>query len=187
MSQEDVGMVRQPMAVATRSRRRLEERLGLRFPGVMAFLTRLLWRLPRRSRLRQAVLRRLVQLGHEALNRGDLEVAFARYDPHVELVSDSRFVGLGFDRVYRGRAERVRFQQRWVAEWGDFRFEPEELIDLGDGRLFVHGRIVGSGLTSGAGFDSEWAVLLTISDGRVVREQFFFDRAAALEAAGLRE
>jgi hypothetical protein len=90
MSQENVGMVRQPMAVATQSRRRLEERLGLRFPGVMAFLTRLLWRLPRRSRLRQAVLRRLVQLGHEALNRGDLEVAFARYDPHVELVSDSR-------------------------------------------------------------------------------------------------
>jgi hypothetical protein len=30
-------------------------------------------------------------------------------------------------------------------------------------------------------------VLLTVSDARVVREQFFFDRAEALEAAGLRE
>ena len=49
------------------------------------------------------------------------------------------------------------------------------------------GRIVGTGLSSGAGFDSDWAVLLTISDGRVVREQFFFDRSEALEAAGLSE
>jgi ketosteroid isomerase-like protein len=187
MSQENVGMVRQPVAVATRSRRRLEERVGLRFPRVMAFLDGLLWRLPPRSRLRQAVLRRLIQLGHEALNRGDFEAAFARYDPHIELVSDSRLMGLGFDGVYRGHAERVRFQQRWVAEWGDFRFEPQELIDFGDGRLFMHGRIVGSGLTSGAGFDSDWAVLLTVSDARVVREQFFFNRGDAFEAAGLRE
>jgi ketosteroid isomerase-like protein len=179
--------VRQPLALDARSSRRLEERLGLLFPGVMAFLDRLLFRLPPRSRLRQAVLRRLIQQGHDALNRGDFEVAFARYDPHVELVSDSRFVGLGFDGVYHGRAERIRFQQRWVAEWGDFRFAPEELIDFGDGRLFVQGRIVGSGRSSGAGFDSDWAALLTVSGARVVREQFFFDRTAALEAAGLPE
>jgi len=51
----------------------------------------------------------------------------------------------------------------------------------------VSGRIVGSGLSSGASFDSDWAVLLTLSAGRVIREQYFVDRAAALEAAGLRE
>jgi hypothetical protein len=78
------------------------------------------------------------------------------YDKQIELVSDPRLIGLGFDDVYRGRAERVRFQQRWVAEWGDFQFAPEELIDLGDGRVFVRGRIVGSGLSSGAGFDGDW-------------------------------
>jgi ketosteroid isomerase-like protein len=187
MSQENVRMVRQPMAVATRSSRHLVERLGVRFPGAVAFVERLGWRLSPHSRLRQAFLRRGVELGLEAVNRGDFEAAFARYDPRVELVSDARFVELGFDGVYRGRAERIRFQQRWVAEWGDFRFAPEELIDLGDGRLFVHGRTVGSGLASGAGFESDWAVLLTFSDARIVREQFFFDRAQALEAAGLRE
>jgi ketosteroid isomerase-like protein len=187
MSQENVDPVRQPLAVAARSRRRVEERLGLRFPGAAAFLSRRVWRLPPHSRLRRAVLRRGFELGLEANNRGDFEAAFALYDPQVELVSDPRFVELGFDRVYRGRAERTRFQQRWTAEWGDFRFAPDELIDLGDGRLFVYGRTVGSGLTSGAGFDSDWAVLLTFSDGRVVREQFFFDRAEAFEAAGLRD
>jgi ketosteroid isomerase-like protein len=187
MSQESVRMVRQPMAVATRSRRRLEERLGLRFPGVVAFLGGLVWRLPPHSRLRQAFLRRAATMGCEAANRGDFEAAFVLYDQQVELVSDSRFIELGFDGVYRGRAERIRFQQRWSAEWGDFQFAPEELIDLGDGRVFMRGRTVGSGLTSGAGFDNNWAVLLTFSEGRIVREQFFFDRAAALEAIGLRE
>ena len=187
MSQENVEIVRQPFTVASHSRRRLDERLGLRFPGVRTFLQRLLWRLPPRSRLRQASLRRALQLGFEAVNRGDFEAAFASYNADVELVSDSRLIGLGFDGVYRGRAERVRFQQRWVAEWGDFLFAPEELLYLRDDRVFVGGRIVGSGLSSGAGFDSDWAVLLTISDGRVVREQFFFDRADALEAVGLRE
>ena len=77
-------MVRQQVAVATRPRRRLEERVALRFPRVMAFLDRLLWRLSPRSRLRQAVLRRLVQVGLEALNRGDFEAAFARSDPKIE-------------------------------------------------------------------------------------------------------
>jgi ketosteroid isomerase-like protein len=187
MAQENVEIVRQSLTVAPSSRRRLEERAGLRFPGIRAILLQSAWRLPLRSRLRQALLRRVVQAGLEAVNRADFEVAFAVYDPEVELISDPRLTALGFERVYRGREERIRFQERWTAEWGDFQFAPEELIDLGEGRLFASGRIVGSGLSSGAGFDGDWACLWTISAGRVVREQFFFDRASALEAAGLRE
>jgi ketosteroid isomerase-like protein len=187
MSQENVEVVRRPFTVSSSKRRRLEDRLSLRFPGVRTLLLRLLWRLPPRSRLRQAALHRGMRLGFEANNRGDFEIAYMDYDKKIELVSDPRLVGLGFDRVYRGRAERVRFQQRWVAEWGDFQFAPEELIDLGDGRVFVRGRIVGSGLSSGAGFDGDWGVLFTFSDGRVVREQFFFNRAESLEAVGLSE
>jgi ketosteroid isomerase-like protein len=128
-----------------------------------------------------------VQLGLEALNRRDYDAAFANYDPRVELILDPRLVGLGFDRIYRGRTERVRLQQRWFAEWGDFRFAPRELIDLGDRRIFVSGHIVGSGLSSGAAFDSDWALLLMVSaSARVIREEVFFDRDEALEAAGLR-
>src|SRR5215203_3948794 len=187
MSGENVEVVRQPVAAAPHSRRRLEERLGLRFPGVLTLLNRLVWRLPPRSRLRQAVLRRAVKLGIDASNRGDFEAAFTLYDPQVELITEPRLIELGFDSTYRGREERVRFQHRWTAEWGDFRFAPDELVDLGDGRLFVSGRIVGSGLSSGAGFDSDWALLVTVYAGRVIREQFFFDRAGASKAVGLSE
>ena len=102
--------MRQPLTVAPHSRRRLEERLGLRFPGVLALVDRLVWRLPPRSRLRRAAFGRAARLALEAHNRGDFEAAVARYDSQVELISDSRLVQLRFDRVYRGRDERVRFR-----------------------------------------------------------------------------
>ena len=188
MSQENVEPARQPLAVTPSFRRRFDERLALRFPGAFNLLDRLAWRLPPQSRLRRAVFHRAAQLGLEAVNRRDYDSAFARYDQHVELVLESRLVGLGFDRVYRGLEERVRFQERWFAEWGDFRFAPKELIDLGDRRILLSGQIVGRGLSSGAAFDSDWAILVTISAGaKIVREEVFFDPDEALEAAGLRE
>ena len=60
------------------------------------------------------------------------------------------------------------------------------MIDLGD-RVLVVGRVKGSGLSSGAAVDSEWADLFTVSAGRVIREQVFFDHAEGLEAAGVSE
>ncbi len=86
-----------------------------------------------------------------------------------------------------GRDPRIRFQQRWIAEWGEFRFEPDEMLDLGDHRLLVVGHVKGAGISSGAAFEEEWAALLTLSAGWVIREDAFFDHAEALEAVGLSE
>lgn len=156
----------------------------MRFPAALAFLVRLVWRLPLRSRLRAAIVRRALQLGVEATNRGDLEAAFALYHPDVELVTTGKLDALGFDPMYRGREARIRFQQSWHAEWGEFRFEPEAFIDLAD-RVLIVGRMKGSGLASGAPIDNDWAVIYTVTAGRVIREEVFWDRAEALEAAGL--
>jgi ketosteroid isomerase-like protein len=76
--------------------------------------------------------------------------------------------------VYRGREARLDFQRRWTAEWGEMRFVPEEVLDLGDRVLFL-GRVNGSGVSSGAGFETDWAVLYRLSAGRLIREQPFFD------------
>jgi ketosteroid isomerase-like protein len=185
MSQDNVEIVRQPIAVRERSHRRIEERFALRFPRGLAFVARRVFRMPPRSRLRQAILRRSVRVGLEAVNRGDYEAAFALSDPGIELNSPADMIGLGEASVTHGREERVRFQERWTTQWGEMRFEPDELIDLGDGRLLVIGRMKGSGLSSGAAFENEWANLLTLAGGRVVREQVFRDHGDALEAAGL--
>lgn len=184
MAGKNREVVRQPLAVAARSRRRIDERLGLRFPRALAFLARMGLRLPPRSRLRQALVRRVVQLGYEATNREDYEAVFMLYHPNVEHTTPPLFAGLGNESVTHGREERVRFQRRWSAEWGEVRFEPEEVVDLG-GRVLVVGRVKGSGLRSGASVENEWAQLFTLSAGRVIREQAFIDHGEAFEAAGL--
>jgi ketosteroid isomerase-like protein len=182
---EDNVVVRLPLTVGARSRRRLLERLALRFPRMAACLISAVQRLPSRSRLRQTLLRRFIRQGVEALNRWDFEAVFGFYDRDCELVMPARFAGIGME-AGRGREERIRFQRRWVTEWAEFRFEPEEVIDLGDARrVLLIGRTKGSGRGSGAAFDGEWAALLTVSGGWIVREQAFFDHKQALEAAGL--
>jgi hypothetical protein len=107
MSQKSVEAVRQPISAKARSRRRLEERLGLHFPGVVAFVARAVLRLPPRFRLRQAGIRRVVQLGFEAANREDYEAAFMLYHPAVELTTPPLFAGLGEESVIHGREQRV--------------------------------------------------------------------------------
>jgi ketosteroid isomerase-like protein len=191
VSQRDVEVVRQPLALRASSRRRLEERFGLRFPRVLALLAGAIWwlysLLPPRSRLRQAIVRRFAQRGLEANNRRDLEAAFMFHASDVEAIYPAQFVSLGLESVIRGLEARMDFQRRWRAEWGEFRFLPEELVDLGDERILVVGRMTGSGLSSGAGVDNDWAYLVTISAGRVTREQVFLDRGQALDAVGLPE
>jgi ketosteroid isomerase-like protein len=181
-------IVRQPIRLSAQSRRRLEERLSLRFPRLPAAVNRGLFRLPARSRVRRLMFSRTVQLTAEASNRGDYEVAFMHYHPDVELNSPPGNVGIGtFPETLFGREERIRFERGWRDGWDDFRYEPEELIDLADQRILLLGRMMGSGPASGAVLESEWADLLTISRGQVIREQVFFSRAEALHAAGLSE
>jgi hypothetical protein len=60
------------------------------------------------------------------------------------------------------------------------------VIDLKD-QVLVLGRMVSSGPKSGVASETEWADLVTLSRGQVIREQVFLTCAEALEAAGLRE
>jgi ketosteroid isomerase-like protein len=120
------------------------------------------------------------------LNRDDVEAAFATYHPEVDLELPKEFVGLGLDPPVCGREERIRVERRWNAEWGKLGYEIEEIIDLGD-RLLVIGSFVGTGPSSGAGFDNQFAEIFTFSAGRVIREHAFFNHAEAREAAGLSE
>jgi len=186
MSQENVEVVRQPIALKGRSRRGLDERIYLRFPSVVASVTRAVFRLPPRSRARRAVILRVAQTGFDATNRKDFVSGFLLYHPDGEFITPSNFLALGFDPVYRGRKARFEFQESWSAEWGEVRFEPVEVLDLGDRLLFL-GRVKGSGVSSGAAVESDWGVVFTLSAGRLIREQPFFDRQEALAAVGLSE
>ena len=61
----------------------------------------------------------------------------------------------------------------------------EQVIDLGGERVLVLSRQTARGKTSGLRFDREFGDLFTLRDGKVLRYVSYWDRAEALEAAGL--
>jgi ketosteroid isomerase-like protein len=186
VSAETTSVVRQPIRICDRSHRRLEERIAVRFPNLAVAVNRAWFRLPARWRVRRLLMSRVARRGIEASNRGDYEVAYLPFHPDMEYLAPPGTVVLGtFPERMRGRRERIEFERSWRGDWGEFRYEPEELIDLTD-RLLLIGRMIGSGRRSGAAMDVEWAGLYTISRGQVIREEIFFDdNAAALKAVGL--
>jgi ketosteroid isomerase-like protein len=187
VARENVEVVRRPLALKPRSRRRLEERLALRFPRVLALVGRAVWRLPLRSQLRQAVIRRALVSAWEALNRRDLEVTFLLYHPDVEAIFAPQLATVGFDAVYHGREARVEVQKQVIAEWGQFQFESEDLIELGRAGLLTLMRFRATGPRSGVPVETEYAAIFKTFDGQVTHEQVFLDHAEALRAAGLQD
>ena len=68
----------------------------------------------------------------------------------------------------------------------DYHFEIEESRDWDDHVLVVTTNR-GTGRASGVPISRQTAQLMTLRDGKIVRQDFFADRGAALEAAGLSE
>ena len=61
-----------------------------------------------------------------------------------------------------------------------------ELSDAGTDKVLAHLQNESSG-EGGAGVQFDFWVVVTLRQGKIVREHWFADRAEALEAAGLRE
>ena len=126
----------------------------------------------------------LVRRALDAFLRGDVEAMLSHMDPDGEL--HSAIVGGAEGNVYRGH-EGFR---RWYADsfesfeelsndWSEFR-------DLGD-RILAFGHVRARGRESGVELDSPMGWVFTVRHGKLVKAEGFLSRAAALEAAGLRE
>jgi hypothetical protein len=187
MSQENVEIVRFPVRIRPNTRRRIEERLAMRFPATATFASRLALRLSPRSKLRQLIVRRAIRLAIEATNRGDFEAAFAFWADDAQTVHPRELITVGGSPSKTvSRDERIRFQREWSGEWEGFGFDRAECIDLGD-RLVVLADVGGSGPASGVRINQDTGFLMTLSKGRVLREHIMLDHSEALEAAGLSE
>ena len=186
MSEEAREIVRQRVALRASGRRRLVERFLLRFPMLGTHLTEAVLRRRPSSLIRRVVVRLAFRWALEAANRRDFEAAFALLPPDYETITPPELAGLGLERSYRGRDGRLRFQLAWMRDVGDFEQEAHEVIDTGD-RVILLGRMMGTGAGSGANFESEVAYVVTVSDGRLIREHPFRSHREALKAAGLSE
>ena len=120
---------------------------------------------------------------YAAWNRGDSEAFLPDLHPQVEFHQAAGFPGMG---VYRGPKAVSSAFKDLVEAFADFKAEPEDIIEMEDGRLLAMVRLMGHGRGSGAPFEVSGAHLFTIApDGRLLRFEAYFDRSEALEAAGL--
>jgi ketosteroid isomerase-like protein len=188
MSQENVELVRKPLSVRQQSSRTLDQRLGLRFPGLLAANGRLIARLPPTSRIRQSLLGRAARLGCEAFNRRDLDALLLGIDPDCEIQPPHELVEAGLvDASYRGPAGYRELLSSWSEVWGaGARLEPLELIDLGE-RVVVLSNMPARAQASGVPLNEPFATVSTMKDGSVISQRQYRDHAQALEAVGLRE
>jgi ketosteroid isomerase-like protein len=106
--------------------------------------------------------------------------------PHLD--DDFEALGsAGVERVRHRGLEGLRaVWLEWLEPWESYRVEIEELIDAGSDVIVLtrdYGRR--PGMTAEVSVHA--AAVWTVRAGKVARANFYPDRAAALEAAGLRE
>jgi ketosteroid isomerase-like protein len=99
--------------------------------------------------------------------------------------ADPAFASLGFENHVVGRDAREQNLRQVYGAFRDMRFRPADLVYVDRDHLLVVGRMMGTGLASGAAFDTEWANLWTIFDGLVTRDEVFRDLTEAFRAVGL--
>ena len=126
----------------------------------------------------------LMRRGYEAFAEGG--VPFENLDPEIEWIGPREFPDLAESGYgHDGVREYITILNE---AFDDYRMVAEEFIDLGEDRVLVFAREGGRGVGSGAEVQTNpTAHMWTLRDGKAIRMQSYWDRADALEAAGLRE
>jgi ketosteroid isomerase-like protein len=78
------------------------------------------------------------------------------------------------------------FYLRWVRPFEEWDYETEEVIDAGDS-VVVRIHQWGRGKVSGVTVDNHFWQVWTLRDGKVIHSTHHWEKAEALEAAGLSE
>jgi ketosteroid isomerase-like protein len=118
----------------------------------------------------------------DAFNRGDIGSTLDAMDPEIEWVGEERGSSRATYHGHDGVRELVSLLEDAFAE---IRLEPDEFRATTDA-VVVLGRICVRGRGSGAVVESRRAWVLTLCDGKIVRQQTYDEQQEALEATGLR-
>jgi ketosteroid isomerase-like protein len=87
--------------------------------------------------------------------------------------------------VARGFEESESFALEWFAQWHRYRIVADEYREAGPETVFVSARQMGVGRHGGVEVDSPGFCVFTLREGKVARLSLHYDRAKALEEAGL--
>jgi ketosteroid isomerase-like protein len=120
---------------------------------------------------------------YAALNRGDVPAVLEFCDPEVVFDNSNAVFDPG---VYQGREGVREFFSQQAGMWQSQRWEPEEVLPVGDDQVLVSHRIVSVG-RDGVETIARNTNVYTLNGGKATHIKSFQTKAAALEAAGLRE
>ena len=126
----------------------------------------------------------LVRHAFDVYNTGDVDAFVDLFTDDGEVETDPRFPEGG---TFSGREPVRRFFAGLHQGWqGGSAGTVKEMRRAGDSVLATF-EWHATGELSGIDVSSDWFGLWTLRDGRIARVRFFYDRAEALEAAGLRQ
>jgi ketosteroid isomerase-like protein len=113
--------------------------------------------------------------------RGDFEFSDVFAEDYVWNAVDAIEPG-----EYAGFGEVSPAWRSWLQVWDGFSIAAEEMVIGSDGRYVVMQVFRGKGKASGLESEQRTACVVTMRDGLIARMEGFWDRDAALKAAGVR-
>ena len=124
----------------------------------------------------------IVRRQFELWSEGDLDGWAQDWDPEVVVVPPEGWPEGGEVRgrdAWRRQAERLR------DSWEQAHIEIDEIRPVGTDRAVTRIRYVTLGKEGGMSFDTPMAAAIVLRDRKIIRADYFWDFAEALEAAGL--
>jgi uncharacterized protein len=122
----------------------------------------------------------LVREGYVAWNRGDRQWVLDHMSEDFEWITPPDDPDPG---SHSGHEAVVRFWDHWREAFGQLEFEPEEMFEVGDCVVSV-ARRQGIGNVSRVDVHERVYQVFTFKGDKAVRCQEFYDRDAAMQAAG---
>jgi ketosteroid isomerase-like protein len=125
----------------------------------------------------------IIRRGHEAFQEAGEEAIFEYLDADIDLTPVAELLDA---ETYHGHDGVRHYFQTMRDAFGDFGWEPQEFVDVGD-HVLVATRFFAEGRGSGVPVEAMIYNLWTVRRGKAVRVFGYLDRSKALEAAELSE
>jgi ketosteroid isomerase-like protein len=113
----------------------------------------------------------------EAIQRGDL--AEGLWDADLEIVNAE---GWALEATYREHDGLRRWWSDLAEAFSDFAMKVEEITPLDADHVLTVQRFVGHFRTTGIPFDGQWASVITVRAGHIVRAVGYLTKGRALRA-----
>ena len=84
----------------------------------------------------------------------------------------------------RGKQAAIDFYRHYWGTWVDYSLEPDKILEAGSDEVVVVQHEQGKGKASGVPFESRWALIYTLIEGKIGRITHYEDEQSACDAAG---